>query len=429
MLRRRFWLCLVSVIGACVQAGAPHLKTAPQLQPRNQACSVSTAPPRRLIVEDGNELYVEAVAHASSGSAVLLAGTPNYLWQQSTRSIARNKVFGAIITSDTISRSIASPVDPRLLSSIRASGRGDGTWDVVFGQLAPYPTNQYPPESDVVERLWHGVYDGQSWHSVKEIPVPHGLTLHGSRSSELIRRGDTLAWALRATTSNFYTDIVLFERHGEHWTSEIVPTRRAAYVSITNIDSIGLTLALVGPDTTLPRPSHDSGSLFLWTRKLSEWTMQRRVVLGIRDGAVDHPTLAAHGRDASLVWLTTIGGRTEARGLIRSLSDTTTPLVIDAEYDALKPVEVASLRGGTRYWITDHEGSSGTKEIRFLVLSASEVQLVGAVPHPFLRSFRAARISDSTLLLTGTHIDSAGQRPVSLNVRVAVRCTQGRRQG
>lgn len=388
------------------------------------ACSVSAGTPHRLVIGQDDQLYVEAVAHASSGPNVLLAGTPNFLWRRSSGAVRRNEVFGAVIMPDGTAKAIRSPIEVNRLSGIRASGRGDGSWDIVFAQLKFPRLTQNSNDSDEVDRLWYGVYEGDEWKIVEEIPLPAGgMRLQASRSSELVRRGDTLTWAVRATTPSFYTDVVVFELRGDVWTSEIVPTRRASYVAITSTATSGAMLAVVGPDTTLPRPSTDSGSMFLWTRA-PVWAMNRRVVLGFRDGPVDHPTLVSRGNRTFLTWLSQSGQSTEVRSLLDPL--TSAPVaaaIVDSEYAARKPVESVSLNGGDQLWITDHRITSTKREIRFVAARESGPQSLGAVPNPFLRSFRAARVSDSEVLLTGTLIDSVQNRPVSLHQRVRIACS------
>jgi hypothetical protein len=384
------------------------------------ACSVSAGTPHRLVVGQGDQLYVEAVAHASSGPNVLLAGTPNYLWRRSSSAVRRNEVFGAVILPDGTAKAIRSPIEVNRLSGIRASGRGDGSWDVVFAQLK-FPRLTHLDDNDDVDRLWYGVYEGAEWKTVEEIPLPPGgMRLQASRSSELVRRGDTLTWAVRARMPSFYTDVVVFERRGGVWTSEIVPTRRASYVAITSTAPFGAVLAVVGVDTTMRT---DGNSMFLWTRA-PVWAMNRRVVLGSRDGPVHHPTLVTRGNRTFLTWLSAGGQSAEVRSLLDPL--TSAPVAaatVDSEYTAMKPVESVSLNGGDQIWITDHEAADSKREIRFLVARESAPQSLGAVPNPFLRSFRAARVSDSEVLLTGTLIDSLHNRPVSLHQRVRIACS------
>jgi hypothetical protein len=192
-------------------------------------CSVSEVSRHRMVVEGNLNFYVEPVTMAESGGEVLLAGTPNILWSRhsgaQTKLVAVDSLFGAVIASDGSARTVPSPIPAKLLGSIRALGRGDGTWDVVFAEL-PARESARP---DTAVRLWYGVYDGSRWTAVEQLPLPPGAHLHPLHASPLVRQGDTLVWALVATTAGHHRDVVLFQRRGIGWHAELVPTRGAGY--------------------------------------------------------------------------------------------------------------------------------------------------------------------------------------------------------
>jgi hypothetical protein len=162
-------------------------------------CTVREVARTRLTVQGGRPLYVQADAFAADGRGdVLLAGATSYLWRLAPdgtiNGLASDSVLGAVIAPDRTARLVPAPMDPRQIHGIRAAGRPDGGWDVVFAKVPPYTGDERP---STAARLWYGAYDGTRWGALEQIPTPEGARLDAVFTSSLVRRGDSLAWALR----------------------------------------------------------------------------------------------------------------------------------------------------------------------------------------------------------------------------------------
>lgn len=366
---------------------------------------------------------------------MLLAGTPNHLWRHPPEGraarVATDSLFGAVIAPDGSARTVQSPIPGKLLGSIRALGRGDGTWDVVFAEL--FPTETFPPP-DSIARLWYGVLDGTRWASVEPLPTPPGVRLHSLHASPLVRSGDTLALALTALTPGFYRDVAIFERRAGRWHHEIVPTRSSGYPVVAYADSVGLLLAVVRADSRWNNPDSarggfDRNSLFLYARHPA-WHILRRVAHGVTE-PVDHPSLIRSGDNLVLSWAVETETGSEARAVINVLNgppDLT--VVLDPAFAGHPPVRSLVLSDGHHLWITRHSpAGASSSQLRFARTYGHGATLIGNLPNHFLGGFGAAPGRDSDVLLTGAesaHVDQGHPTvgsPASLLVRVRVVCS------
>ncbi|HYW05855.1 MAG TPA: hypothetical protein VE913_02800 [Longimicrobium sp.] len=425
-------LPLAITLAGCASSATPVAR-APAAN-RITACAVREISREKLSVEDGLAMYVEPVALESSGGDVLLAGAPNYLHRRvpggRARHVPSDSLFGAVIAPDGSARTVRSPIPTKRLGSIRALGRGDGTWDVVFAELIPTERSSPP---DTAARLWHGVYDGRRWTLMEPLPLPPNTWLHARDASALVRHGDTLAWAVEGSTPGFNRDVVLFERRSGRWSYEIVPTRGASYPVIAYSDSLGLLLAVVradskwgNPDST--RGGQDGNSLFLYTRHPT-WTISRRVAHGIHE-PVDYPSLVRSGDNVVLTWRAETEGGAETRAVVNVLNGPPDQVVVvDSSIAGWRSGSSMVVPLGNHLWITRHAPPGGhSSELRFLRASPRGASAVGQLPSPFLSRFIATSVGPSDVLLTGTLEEFSREDPnrpdlvVSLLLRVRVTC-------
>jgi hypothetical protein len=306
-------------------------------------------------------------------------------------SVARDSLFGVVIARDGRTRTVESPIPGKLLGSIRALDRSDGGWDVVFAEMIPADTS---PPPNPVARLWYGVYDGRRWNSVEQLPLPADTRVHSLHASQLVRHGDTLVWALTASTPGYNRDVALFERRGGHWVSEIVPTRGAGYPSVAYSDSLGLLLAVVRADPRWNNPDSarggfDRSSLFLYGQDPT-WRILRRIAHGVAE-PVDHPSFVQSGEKLVLSWEVQADTRNEARAVVDVLhGPPDVVVVLDPSFAGHPPVRSIDLPGGNHLWITRHNpGGESPSQLRFLRASGPGVTLLGHLPSPFLGGFGA----------------------------------------
>ncbi|MFN2565813.1 MAG: hypothetical protein ABR499_12520 [Gemmatimonadaceae bacterium] len=377
----------------------------------------------RLVLADGREVYVEPSTFARSGSAVLLAGTPNYVWRPvAGRPVAleaRFGHFGAAIGADGRVSLVPSPLDARLIKHVRVLGRGDGVWDAVFIELEP--PGWVAGEAGVAARVWHGVVDGRRWLRLEEMPRPTGARVYpGSTPPALIRRGDTLAWALPVETPGGQTEAVVYERRNGRWSYELVPTNSPAYLVPAYSDSLGLVLAVV---RALP-PAEENGLYFLVRRH--SWQTLRRPA-----DRVYEPSLTFAGTAGFLTWRTLLpdegGMRWEARAMIGHLEAQDGPIV-RLDSSVVHMAAPVSPRTGTRLWVVDHVGEGGRgNELRVIRDSAETAVVLTRIPSPFQGFFAAALQSPVELLIAGPVPGRTETEPgvVTLLLRLRVQCPRG----
>lgn len=427
-------VALLSAILGCGRANNAHQVTpAPQngedvrQTPDLTSCVLRETSRERLVLQDGREIYVMPVVVATSSTGeVLLAGTPNYVWSRNERGKgkleARDSIFGVLIGPDRRTRVIPAPLDARLVVGIRAVELRDGKWGFSFAQRehSGDPTDDSIP----VTHLWYAEYDGNAWSRLEPLPLPAAETVRPFVSSALVQTDSTLAWAMLVTLpGEAIQRAVVFERHGGRWSTELVPGRNLAYVGLGRSDSLGLILAAVKPDSSLP---NDNNSLFLYHRGQA-WQPLRRVVLGAEEGSVHAPSLSL-SPVGLLTWWTEVhdetGSRREARAMIGNLHSHNGPVLILHPSIGWSIVPVI-MRDKKRLWVTDHVPAAGPghNELRFIGDSASVTAVeLATVPNPYAGKFGATSPFPSEVLVSGPYIDTVDSLVVSMQIRARVYC-------
>jgi hypothetical protein len=419
-------LAIGVLVSGCVSASA--VKGPAPSDGRNAAgnCSVREVSRHRLTVLGNRPLYIEADAFvANQRGDVLLAGTPNYLWQVSPQGeitgLTEDSIFGAVIAPDGTARVVPAPITGRQIHGIRVASRNDGGWDVVFAEVAAFVGDRQPDEA---LRLWHGVYDGESWNSLEQIPAPDGIPLSTLFTSSLVRRGDSLAWALVPAMGSPRRDIVLVQRREGRWAYEWVPMRTAADVDLSYSDSLGLLLAVVQPD---PRLRGDGNSLMLWAQR-PEWQIVRRLVHGDADGRVYEPSLRRLSTGLLASWTTPVGtgpeARNELRALVGRLEEQTAPaVVLDTNVSIWSQAPPLLPAPAMPAWAAHHSlRDSEASEIRFMTLSADSAIELGRVANPYYLRVSAVASGSSELLVSGMEY-TQDRFAFSLLLRARVECS------
>lgn len=414
-------------LAACGQA--PH-----QAAPRPAAsavdglCTVREAARERLLVEEGRALYVEPVVLEPNGRGeALLAGDISFLLEQRLADgrwtfVREDSTFGAVISATGEPIVVPAPIPTRLLGGVRAVARADGAWDVVFAQVHDYTGSSRPL---TIQSLWHGVLDGARWRRLQPIPIPAGGedTLQTLHASALLRSGDTLFWAASLKRPGLDA-VTIFAWRGGSWDHEIIETRGGGYPRLAYADSLGLVLALVGPDRTLPA---DANSLILWARR-PEWRPYRKLVPSSREQVYD-PWISLAPGDEVAGWVAGVeregGARTEAHAMSGRLDEAATVVVLDSAVRgrgqfAVRPLQAAS---GARLWVFDHVAADRRAGgLRIVQESGGTPVLLASTPVSFPAGFAAAMPKPDQLLIAGAEYHEAQRMLVSLLLRFQVDC-------
>lgn len=400
--------------------------------PAPDSCLVREIERRPLVLEDGQELYLAPRTFESNTKGEsLLAGTPNYIFTRGADGrgilVGRDSLLGALIDPRGRVRVIPAPIDPHLVTGIRALARTDGDWSVVFAERASGLHDRPGGMYDQIVALWHGIHDGVQWTSLDSIPFPGTarLSAAGVSISPLTQNteGD-LAWAVGAGIAHGREGVVVFENSGGRWRHEVVNTRSASLGGLLYTPSGDLLLAVIAADTALPPGGSDRNSLFLWSPRNGAWNVTRRVVLGGSEGAVLSASLASLRNDTIITWAAEAGETHALRTQTGAARDVKT-----VEDDLSQSYRFASvpLADTSHLWVTLHRLSpapGGETRLRFARLSRiGDIHPVGDMPNPVLDSFRITRDPrGGDILLTGaTGVADAGT-VVSLVVRYRLVC-------
>lgn len=423
LVRRRVRLCAWLLPLAALAQGCGSAPARPSAVEAG-LCEVREVSRGLLEVEDGRSLYVHpGVLEPNGRGDLLLAGDISFMSARGAdrvwRPVRRDSTFGVILPRAGEPIPISSPVPTRLLAAVRAVGRPDGTWSVLFAETPDYTGDSRP---DSAARLWHGVLDAGRWSVLEPIPLPPGGAVrHANAAAPLLRGGD-LFWAL--TFRREFQDVAVFSRRGGGWIHEVVPTRFAAfYPRLAYSDTLGLVLGTVGADTAL---RHSGNNLFLWARRPA-WR-PLTLLVPATGGAVHDPWISLEPGAELVGWVARVDGR--AGQLARVMRGDPHPdapiMVLDSAVSGLGdfPVRPLGRLGGLRLWVVEHAAGDGRgMEIRILQELEGEAVPLARANAPFVMGFASAMPDSATIVVAGGYFSrDRFERLASLLVRFAVRC-------
>lgn len=387
-------------------------------------CAVREVSRQRITIAGGRQVYVEPVAVAAASTGLLVVGRPVYIWAQDQQGNAMlqpsRHAIGVIIDRYGEARIIPAPVNANLVSGIRAVTLPNGKWGMVFAELTP-PVDTTTVPKDLAARLWYGIYDGSSWSKLDELPRPRNMELHPFLSSSLARNGDSLAWAMTATTPAGNTDVVVIERRHQHWSFSTIPTQDAGYVDASYSKTLGLLLAITRGDPLIPA---EGRSLVLYARQ-PQWKLIEKIVPGIPSG-IHSPVFSTTTEQNSLSWLALVQDPAGAR-----FAAVTTSRGVDEGGQRLITVDSAVAEGfthlytseGYRLWLSDHApAAGGQRMLRFSRDSAGAVSVIGQIANPFSGRFGATAYDPFNYAVVGPLVDLTQGTVVSLLIRAQARC-------
>jgi hypothetical protein len=348
---------------------------------------------RALVLPDGRSIYVEAQAFVRDGPRVLLAGTPNYIISGTAGSVARDSVFGVILSNDGSLQPVPWPREGRF-TDVRATVLPGGGWAVTMAEIEERDPKS--PVNPVVLAYWAGRTDGERWWNVQQLPSLQGR-LRSINASQLVYHGGDLTLAVPIAGLDVRQEVALYTFHDGQWRASILPTRRAAYVTLTAAGEDTLLLGVVRPDTT-ERPS-DSNSLFLFRRVGQEpWTMLSRLIRGGTE-PVTNPFFVRTTSTVGVAWLSESDRGSEAKVLL----DLSAAPHDSAFTLSQRAVELLPAYDGEAnpLWVAAEAGEGRSAgSINVYAYIGQSPQLVASIPNPFHGWVAAVRES-SQLMVVG----------------------------
>ena len=390
-----------------------------------RACTVAEQSRQALsLTETGQAIYVEpqAVSPVPDGR-VLVVGEPTYVWSKSRGNGAwvslTDSLFGVVLKPGMPAIVIAPPPGVSSYADVRALSNGR-EWDVVFSELAAGPRHPDPPP---VVRLWHGVVDQFGWHALETLPPAGPGRIQSSATSELVRIGDELSFAVPVLRDPSSSNVIVFRGRTGSWQRDSVHAASVAYTSVAPGLNGTLRSAVVRAATAV---GSDNNSLFLYDRPPS-WNVFHRLVKG-STSPVHRPHLDRWGDQLVAGWISPVSTqgstRWEARAFVgRDSAAEVQSIAIHSSVSELSQVVLSDLGP---IWIAAHVSlSPPTFQLRMYQRDSSGVEMIGATANPFEGPVIAARISVTDFLLGRPHRRShrAG-RSKSLIVRYHLDCTR-----
>lgn len=411
----------------------------------DRVCTARELSRHRLIVEGGRELHIEPKVVARSGSRLLVAGKPSYLFSPRAPAAAaelesRDSVFGAVVETDGSARTVPPPpVEGGKVTAVAGIAMGAGAWRVIFA--VPDTVNTEAPEKVVA--FWHGIYDGRDWSSVERLPRPDGMPLLYFNSSRIAQSGDTVVWASLFAAAGYRQGAVAFERRDGKWTHQTFVATHASDVEVDRSVEHGFSLGITrrgfgvkfsGDSVLLGARGAglSTDSIFLYTRGVEGWT-QKRIFRPGSLGGMSRISLHAQGarghfiswtapvRDTAASWL-------ELRGVNVGMAGPDGPAAVIDRSIGQGFTTVLSDEGDI-LWVTDHLfRESGVQELRLVRRLADSAVVLWRTPQPYTGPFSAAKYSPSDIIVVGPELDRTRGLLVSLLIRVRVECAPDRAQ-
>jgi hypothetical protein len=392
------------------------------------SCSVAAISHYPLVLANDDEIYVAPETFAANPNGdILLAGTPNYIFARRDDGtgvlMGRDSLFGAIITAAGGVSAIPPPLDPRLVTGVRALARTDGSWSLVFGERAHARHDHARTSDERIVALWHGVIEGTHWSSLEKLAIPPDVVLStaGVSFSPLRQHDDRLAWAVGARLSSGVEGVLVLERQGGRWSSRTVNTRSAVLGGLTYSDSGTLLLAVIAADTAIAPGESDRNSLFVWSSDGDGWRRVRRLVHGGADGAVLSSSLDRWGSIPISTWVAEAGDGYQLRTVV-DVVDGEHVTTIAEDLTQFYTYSSTAPANGSYLWVTLHGHPPEPQRLRFHRVTSAGAMQVAETESPVLNGFRITSGEREEILLTGAlEVKEAGT-VVSVVVKYRLDC-------
>lgn len=381
------------------------------------ACVVTTLPRRSLVLSSGDQVYVEPQSIVASGSRIIVAGTPSYLWKKGSAGfeLLADSIIAAVTDSAGNAVVIRSTLAPGHAHDVRALALPDGRWALLFHE-APPPARM--GDEVEVRAVWFGIVSGSRWEVLERIAIGDAR-LRSMFTSELVLTArQHIAFAVPVKDAG-RSLIRVFERDEGRWVTSDVPAAGGLYLSLAAAGDT-LKLAAVYFD---PSGAPDRNPLWLHTSVAGgAWSRGTRLTRGL-DNPVHWQRLVAAPPRSRVVWLNRLGQGATAR-----VGYFVAPDSILSFGFARDPFQIfdAGDSGLGILLLTHHQAGPGTAGA-LRMWSAEwqrEPDLVFELPSAFAGPAGVARIGE-TILAVGP-LRGVGDEPVvrSALERMVVRCVR-----
>jgi hypothetical protein len=374
-------------------------------------CRVTSVAERALVV-GGRAVYVEPQAFIASGSRLLLAGTPVFVWGDSSGVpvlLRRDSVIGVVIDASGRARLLAPPrpLAGRFIHDVRAAPAKAGEWAVAFAEGEPM---SYPPRDPQVTAYWFGITNGARWRALERLPMTPARPRSGMASA-LARtaRGFALAVPIQSGTPDAPRyDILVIDRDGRRLNSEVVGTPWAVAAALSPDGVGGLLLGVVQPD---PREREDHSSLLAYRRPrgMERWQPLGRLVRGLGQPVHD-PRIDVTAAGVVVTWHAKPAGLGEGRAIIVDSLGGPLPTPVTLGAPALE-VLTAPTRGAP-VWVLATLADSASRRVRILTRTGGHVALVFDEMSPFGGPIAAASVGGRVVVTGGVAARRPGEVPV-----------------
>lgn len=379
---------------------------------RGQDCRLISAKRVPVVLDNGRQIYVEPQTVVRSGSRLLVAGFPSYVWGGPGNSVKKssNTLFGMIVSEDGKAKTIPSPLGEGHLSDARAVDAPNGQWAAIFADVAP-DTHFGQHGGPHFNQYWFGITDGSRWMTLEKLPTIHGKVVSGL-ASKLVRTRDGYSFAvpveLDRVNGQRQMAAAVYSRGSSGWKAQQKVFRYVLYVALDTTEAGNLMLGVVRSDEVFNRINNELG-LFTFANSDSSWHEIRRLTTG-PSNRLFYPGIAWSGHSLNAFWLQegdTPGIRQAVAAL--DIEGNGDPHFAMISADAL---QVAPVSGSSRpAWIALERRDSASRRIIFASAGDANLSSRFAIPDPFLGYLGAAAFGKK-LLIVGPRFSKDGKSPV-----------------
>ena len=366
---------------ASASCGGPP--DAPTRAPSVETCEMGEVTAHPLVDAAGHLWYLEPQALPEGpDDELLLLGTPAYGWeaqQGEPERLNRTETdlrAGAWMRGDTV-RLLPKPGLEGVPTDLRGIHLGGRRWGAFF-TMGPKVFDPEPRRP-----AWFGEIEGGAWRSLDSLPLPEGRALRPSHTSEPVRSGAGIAWAVLLDGPVGRQPLTIYTREGGRWRHEVVAEMPLENFGLVERDGPPLVVG-VTPSTSSVFPRD-----VVVLADEDGWRVRQRVPVAATGGSRQLRSVATalgpyvSWHSAGAVW---------ALRIDPAVAEPPQPVLVDEGV----VYEAALAHEGLPFWVTiapPRNGEDGLGTVRVLTILHGRPVLVGTHPSPFLgpiaaRSFR-----------------------------------------
>lgn len=407
-------LAALSACAAEPAEGPPTTSSSAPLPAREATvCRADEVGRYPLVLENGDQVYIEPQAIQSIDRGFLIAGSPSYEWRLADTgvwSVGTGELLGAFVRDGAV-EPVMRPKEVADVGWVRVVSVGDGH----FAWLLEEVSRSGPDSRKTVERIVYAESLGAEWLSVEVVPTPDGGALSFPTSSQLVvARGD-LHWIAPFHEDSGVRSALWYGRSGGSWRWEVIAADLVEDVALSSGGG-EVRMGLAGRAPELG-PEHFA----LQVRTIPDGLMERLFVPppGERVSDVRFAPTETGGLAA---WLLDSPSGKGAWASNTAEDIDFPPTLVDRRAIATMPVAV----GPHLLSVVHHyDAVTGTQELRIYRTEGRRVERLISLLHPYRGYFTVVATSSSELSVIGPEIDPKATHPFvrSLVLRLSVSCT------